>query len=164
MYMNLQLVTGFAALVNGGRMVRPMIAASVSFGDGGKSFTPRFGRQVISKRTSDLVRRALAKVVSPQGTGRRAISRRYSIGGKTGTAQVPGLGGYLENVFNGSFACFAPVENPRVVVLVSLLGLDKTKGDYYGGGVAAPAAKTIIEETLTYLRVPRRRGRLITDH
>jgi len=73
--------------------------------------------------------------------------------GKTGTAQKvdPRTGGYAKGKYFASFVGFAPVDNPRIAVFV---GIDDPKGDYYGGQVAAPVFKRIVEETLRYLKVP----------
>jgi cell division protein FtsI/penicillin-binding protein 2 len=100
------------------------------------------------------MRAILAEVVA-SGTGRRAKSDLYAIGGKTGTAEVAGPGGYQEGRYVASFCGFAPVEAPRLLAVVSVFDPDPDTG-YYGGTVSAPAVRAVLEEALLYLRVPTR--------
>ena len=101
----------------------------------------------------------MLKTTVEAGTGRRAKSKKYTVGGKTGTAQLAcnaeeiaaGHRGYSPNRYVGSFIAVAPIERPRVVVLVSIR---EPKTSHYGGVVAAPAVKKIIDGTLNYLKVP----------
>jgi stage V sporulation protein D (sporulation-specific penicillin-binding protein) len=97
-----------------------------------------------------MIRNVMGDVVK-KGTGRRAKSSLYKIGGKTGTAQVAGVGGYEDKKYIANFCGFAPVDAPRLVVLVSVVD---PKGAYYGGKVSAPAVKEIIENALLYMKVP----------
>ncbi|GAG11353.1 unnamed protein product, partial [marine sediment metagenome] len=97
----------------------------------------------------------LKSVVSRQGTGRRAILKRWTIFGKTGTAQKvdPVTHQFSHEKFVASFVCSGPARNPQVTVLVMVD--EPAKGrSYYGGVVAAPAAAEILGKTLQYLKVP----------
>jgi cell division protein FtsI (penicillin-binding protein 3) len=149
---SLQLAAGFCSIVNGGLFLRPkLIKALIDQNNDDTVFVEADPlRRVISENTSMQMRSVLGKVVK-EGTGRRARSRLYEIGGKTGTAQIAGLGGYQEDKYVASFIGFAPVENPKILVLVSAF---EPKGQYYGGIVSAPAAKEIIEKSLLYLKEP----------
>src|SRR5258707_325551 len=87
------------------------------------------------------------------GTGRKAILEGYTSAWKTGTAQKvdPATGAYSKTKYIGSFAGFAPVNNPQIVVAVIL---DSAVGLHQGGQVAAPVFKRISQQVLEYLHVP----------
>jgi cell division protein FtsI/penicillin-binding protein 2 len=142
----IQLVKAFSAFANGGMMATPTLLAD-------EADDPIF-EHAIDERTADLTRRVLREVVT-DGTGRRARSTRYRIWGKTGTAEIPDRvhGGYIEDGFVASFVCGAPLRNPRLIVAVIVHHPDRAIG-HYGGTVAAPPAKSIVEQTLAYLGVP----------
>jgi len=142
----LQMAAAFSAFANGGLVPVPSVRA----GDSAEPiFTP-----AIDPDVADYTRRTLRRVVT-EGTGRRAQSDKYRIWGKTGTAQVPDRthGGYIDNAYTANFICGAPLNRPRIVVIVTVHRPDKSIG-HYGGVVAAPAAKQIVEQTLEYLAVP----------
>jgi len=88
-----------------------------------------------------------------EGTGRKAILEGYSAAGKTGTAQKvdPATGAYSKTKYIGSFAGFAPVNNPQIVVAVIL---DSAVGLHQGGQVSAPVFKRISQQVLEYMHVP----------
>jgi cell division protein FtsI (penicillin-binding protein 3) len=92
-------------------------------------------------------------VLDAHGTGRRAILEGYSSAGKTGTGQKvdPATGAYSKTKYIGSFAGFAPVNNPQIVVAVIL---DSAVGPHQGGQIAAPVFKRISQQVLEYLHVP----------
>lgn len=142
----LQMVRAFSAFANGGLMATPsFLAAEAEF--------PIYQR-TIDADTADLTRQVLRQVVT-EGTGRRANSHMYTIWGKTGTAQVPDRinGGYIDRTYTGSFICAAPLRQPRIVVMAVIHRPDPSIG-YYGGTVAGPACKQVVEQTLAYLGVP----------
>lgn len=149
---SLQLITAFSAVVNGGIVVQPKLINAMSNPDSGYEdvVSPIPLRKAIAKDTSYKMREVLRKVVT-HGTGRRARSKMYAIGGKTGTAQIAGVGGYQEGKYVGSFVGFAPVDSPKIVVLFSVF---EPEGAYYGGLVSAPSVKEIIEKTLLYMKIP----------
>ncbi len=142
----LQLAQALSAFANGGLAAKPAILARDA---DAPMFTP-----VLDADIADATRRTLRRVVT-EGTGRKAQSDKYRIWGKTGTAQVPDRvrGGYIPDAYTASFICGAPLNRPRIVVVVSVHRPDKSIG-HYGGIVAAPAAKQIVEQTLEYLAVP----------
>jgi cell division protein FtsI (penicillin-binding protein 3) len=109
------------------------------------------GQRVISPEIADKVRAVLAEVTSDNGTGRRARIPGYEVGGKTGTVHKVGRGGYLDDQYVALFAGIAPIDAPRFVTVVVL---DRPKGDDYGGGAAAaPVFARVAGETLRLLGV-----------
>ncbi len=159
----LQMVRGFAAIANDGLLPTPTIravggiAAATSTPDSTQRRTPSpVVTRVLTPQVAQLTRRVLARVVH-EGTGRKAKSERYEIFGKTGTAQLPNFkdGGYHQDRYISSFIAAAPVDHPRIVVGMFIHDPDKSIG-HYGGLVAAPPVKSIIEDTLQYLGVPER--------
>jgi cell division protein FtsI (penicillin-binding protein 3) len=110
--------------------------------------------RVVSSFTAAEMRSMMEKVVlDAHGTGRRAILEGYSSAGKTGTGQKvdPATGAYSKTKYIGSFAGFAPVNNPQIVVAVIL---DSAVGPHQGGQIAAPVFKRISQQVLEYLHVP----------
>ena len=147
----MQLLTAFAAIANDGTWVQP----SILVGDPNAPRTPPQSRRAISPAAAVHTRSVLGRVVT-EGTGRKARSDLYTIYGKTGTAHVAHTGGqrgYMPDQYISSFLAGAPLERPEIVVLCSIHRPDKSIG-HYGGTVAAPAVKNVIERTLTYLGVP----------
>jgi len=153
----MQMMRAFSAIVNGGWLVRPYVVERIETSSGEVVYEAEVRKErVLSEEVSQVMRQILALVVE-DGTGRRARSSLYPIGGKTGTAQKldKKSGGYSETDYVASFFGFAPVDAPRVVVGVVV---DTPKGfSYFGGVVAAPAVKKVIEQTLMYLEVPQMR-------
>lgn len=143
----MQMIYGFSAVINGGNLMKPLIVRKIVSSDGkvAKEYKPQIVRQVISKRTSDVMREILESVVS-EGTGKNAFIPGYRVGGKTGTTQ-----GYSKGHYVASFAGFAPVDDPKIAVLVVI---DQPKGEgHMGGEIAAPVARDIIYNSLRYLGV-----------
>ena len=116
------------------------------------AFHPGAAHRVISSYTAAEMRAMMQKVVL-EGTGRKAILEGYSSAGKTGTAQKvdPATGAYSKTKYVGSFAGFAPVNNPQIVVAVIL---DSAVGLHQGGQVSAPVFHRIAQQVLEYLHVP----------
>ncbi len=141
----IQQVMGVSAAINGGSLYTPYLLKSISNPETYevlKSIEPVLKRKVISEESSKLVRLALESVVA-QGTGRNAYINGYSVGGKTGTAQKVANGAYMDGNYILSFIGFMPADHPEVVVYVAI---DNPKGVVqYGGTVAAPIAKTVLE-------------------
>jgi stage V sporulation protein D (sporulation-specific penicillin-binding protein) len=155
---SIQLTNAVAAVANGGKLMKPHLLKQVLDRDGNviKTNEPEIIRQVISESTSKELCWILEGEVT-NGTGRNAYIEGYKVGGKTGTAQkiAPG-GGYLANEYVVSFIGLAPSDDPRLVVMVVV---DAPKGyPYYGGWVAAPAAREILNDSLRYLGVPLRQA------
>jgi len=154
----LQLAGLVSTFANDGVWVAPRIVAGAVPPGGALqtvAFHPGDSRRVLSPYTAAEMRAMMEKVVlDPAGTtGGRAILEGYSSAGKTGTAQKvdPATGAYSKTKYIGSFAGFAPVNNPQIVVAVIL---DSTVGLHQGGQVAAPVFKRISQQVLEYLHVP----------
>ena len=115
-------------------------------------FRPEHERRVISAMTAAQMRQMMRGVVL-HGTGRKAVLEGYTAAGKTGTAQKvdPATGGYSRTKYVGSFAGFAPINNPAVTVAVIL---DSAVGLHQGGQVAAPVFQRVTQQVLEYLHVP----------
>jgi len=116
------------------------------------AFHPEHERRVISSMTAAQMRQMMRAVVL-HGTGRKAVLEGYSSAGKTGTAQKvdPNTGAYSRTKYVGSFAGFAPINNPAITVAVIL---DSAVGLHQGGQVAAPVFQRITQQVLEYLHVP----------
>ncbi len=147
----LQLTNAFAAVANGGYLLRPYLVHRL----GGEGAEPWRERQVVETPVAPSsvtqVRSMLESVVLT-GTGKAAAIQGYRAAGKTGTAQKAVRGrGYVDGKYVASFVGFAPVERPAVVCVVAL---DEPWPAYHGGEVAAPVWKAIVEKTLLYLGVP----------
>ena len=141
----LQLVTAMAAVVNGGKLMSPYIVKEAvnSLGEVVYKGEPKIMREVMTPETTEWIREAMHRVIT-EGTGRRAATTLTDIAGKTGTAQVAGKGGYAPGKYVGSFIGFWPYEDPKYLMLIAIG--EPSKGRYYGGDIAAPVFKAIVEE------------------
>lgn len=149
----LQLTAAVSAIANDGVLMKPYMVAAVKDEQGNivSRFTPQTARRVISPETARTVTSMMVSVVEEGGTGTAAKLNGYTSCGKTGTAQKPNSKGeYSDHNYVASYIGFAPVESPRLAILVVL---DEPRKNYYGGVAAAPAFKKIAEETLEYLNV-----------
>lgn len=150
----IQMATAFSAIVNGGVLMRPQVVERITDEKGVEvhTFRPEKIRQVLSEETSRKVMAMLKAATERGGTGEQAVPLGYEVGGKTGTAQkVDGLsGGYSEDRFTSGFIGYAPAESPVIVVLVVI---DEPRGSNYGGVVAAPVFRAIVEKVLPYLNI-----------
>ena len=146
----LALITAQAACVNGGYLYTPHFAQQVTDSDGNVIWqhddTPV--RQVISEETSATVRECLEYVVA-KGTGKNGQVAGYRIGGKTGTADKGQTGDVVV-----SFLCFAPADDPQIMMLITMDTPSRSTGTYVSGGnMVAPYASHIMEEILPYLGI-----------
>ncbi|HZT70577.1 MAG TPA: penicillin-binding protein [Terriglobia bacterium] len=148
----LQMARLYSAIANDGIMVQPRIVRAIGEGTDESAPAPTVGRRIMSEQTARMMKEMLAGVVE-SGTGTAAQLAGYSSAGKTGTAQkVDATGHYSHKMFVASFIGFAPVGKPAVTILVVI---DTPAGAIYGAEVAAPAWKSIAEQTLRYLNVPQ---------
>lgn len=146
----LQMITAYAALINGGRLMQPQIIKRVQ--DPGNTvlsdMQPRVLRQVISPAVSEKMRNLMVAVVQ-EGTGKTAQVNGLSIGGKTGTAKIHVSGkGYSDGLYNASFIGFFPANNPRYLCLI--LVNNPSLSSYYGGSAAGPIFKKVAERISVY--------------
>ena len=144
----LQLLRAVSAIVNGGSLVTPHIGTEILDENGNvlQTFEYQKGEQVISQKTSEQMKKILESVVS-EGTGNKAYIPGYRIGGKTATSEkLPRRSGK----YIASFLTFAPAENPQVL---SLVLINEPQGNYYGGSVAGPVMKELLQNILPYLGI-----------
>lgn len=154
----LQMVMAYAAIANGGDLMRPYVVQRIVGEKGEVLFQnePQVVRRVISEKTARTLTEILEGVVRPGGTGARAAIDGFGIAGKTGTSQKADLvrGGYSATKRIASFIGFAPADAPRVVLLALV---DEPKVNVYGGVVAAPLFQKIVSNTLRSMgAVPHR--------
>ncbi len=150
----IQLATALSAVANGGFLMKPHVVEKIidEKGEVVQSFQPEVVRKVISEETAKRVMALLKATTEKGGTGEGAVPAGYEVAGKTGTAQKADslLGGYSEDRYTSGFMGFAPAEEPKLVLLVVI---DEPQGNNYGGAVAAPIFKAIMEKVLPYLHV-----------
>ncbi|MBI5196869.1 MAG: penicillin-binding protein [Nitrospirae bacterium] len=154
----LQILRAYSAIANGGRLMKPYIVSEVISPDRRiiEKSSPKIERQVVSEETAKTMRDILKTVVEEGGTAQRASIKGNLVAGKTGTAQMidPKTGRYSASDYVSSFVGFVPADNPRISLIIVVF---KPRGARYGGTVAAPVFRNIIEQTLTYLDVPMER-------
>lgn len=154
----LQQITALAAIANGGKLMKPYIVKDIidtETDEVVQTFEPTVVEQVVSEDTARQVSEYLELVVSDQaiGTGRHAYSDDYRIAGKSGTAQKVIGSGYSSDKWVVSFIGFAPVENPRIALLLMMDEPD-LGGDYQLGGVSIqPIFRDIMVKSLRYIGV-----------
>jgi cell division protein FtsI (penicillin-binding protein 3) len=149
----MQLVTAYAALANGGRLLRPYVVSRITQPDGTVTEAgPKEVRRVVSAPVALAVTRMLEGVVQKGGTAESAAVPGYKVAGKTGTAQKvdPVSGGYSADKRLASFIGYVPDDAPRLVIGVFL---DEPKGEIYGGEIAAPVFREVAEGALRQLGV-----------
>ena len=173
----LQILAGYGALANGGKLLAPHLlrqksrvpagtTLSVSTGSMGNSslFKATTGvndsghvivSQAVDPAIAEWVRTQALTAVVTRGTGKKAFLKGYQVFGKSGTAQKLDVttGQYSNQLHLSSFVCGAPAHDPRVLVLVAVDEPSVGK-DHFGGSVAAPAAGEILRKTLHQLRIP----------
>jgi cell division protein FtsI/penicillin-binding protein 2 len=143
----MQMASAYAAIANHGVWVQPHLVARV----GDRPTRQPARHRIVTRWLARELTLMLQNVVL-DGTGTLAQIPGYHVAGKTGTAAKPDpQGGYSNSKYVASFVGFAPATRPRVVVLVTV---DEPHGAIWGGVVAAPAFKTIAQQTLQYLSVP----------
>ena len=146
----LTLISAQAACVNGGYLHTPYLVERITDSDGNVTYrhdsTPV--RQVISEQTSATVRECLEYVVA-SGTGKNGQVAGYRIGGKTGTADKGQSGDVVV-----SFLCFAPADDPQIMMLITMDTPSRSTGTYVSGGnMVAPYSSAIMAEILPYLGI-----------
>ncbi|GGF94462.1 penicillin-binding protein [Paenibacillus aceti] len=154
----LQQLAAVGAVANGGTLLKPHIVKSLTDPQSGEVIQtkPEPIRQVLSADKAKEVGKYLEQVVSDSeyGTGRRAYIEGYRVAGKTGTAVKPVKGKYDYNKQVVSFIGYAPVDDPKVALLVLI---DEPRDSELGGGkAAAPVFKKIMNQTLQYMGVRKK--------
>jgi cell division protein FtsI/penicillin-binding protein 2 len=144
----IQMITAISAIANGGKLMQPHVVKSIEGPNGSRTFQPVVVRRVISEETARTLRSMMVDVVN-LGT-EKAVVPGYKLSGKSGTTQVTTSTGYSDDLTVASFSVF-PTDNPPFVVYVRV---DRPKDIQWGGQVAAPIAKTMMERLIGYYRLP----------
>ena len=148
----MQLIQAMGAVANGGLMVQPHIVKEYidKNGNVSKVDTKILGRVLSDKSSSDIAKMMIS--VAERGHGKQARVKGYRIGGKTGTAQIPIVGGagYYTDKFTGSFLGFGPTDNPLFVMLVRI---DVPKDVIWAESTAAPIFGEIAKNILNYYQI-----------
>ncbi|MCL2399273.1 MAG: penicillin-binding transpeptidase domain-containing protein [Defluviitaleaceae bacterium] len=149
---SIQAINSFAAIINGGYVLRPYVVSQIVDNDGNivRDNSRTVVRNVISQETSDWLRTALHSVVTTYGTGRRAIIDGHSMGGKTGTGQqgVRGPDGQVVN----SFLAYMPVENPQFLAMAVIFNPEDNM--LMAGASAAPMVRDVFQDIIRHKHLP----------
>ncbi|MBS3995240.1 MAG: PASTA domain-containing protein [Alkaliphilus sp.] len=147
----MQLITAISSIGNEGKLMKPKIVKELIDDSGNviHRYEPELIRQVLSEKTVSELLTIMESVVT-EGSGRSAYIPGYRIGGKTGTARKIENGRYVEGKVYASFVALAPIEDPELAVLVIV---DEPQGISFGSLTAAPAAHSILRDTLRYLDI-----------
>ena len=150
----IQMATMLSTIANKGKYVKPRLVKTIIKSDTEEKeeIESVYKNQVISEETAEKVLNMMESVVS-EGTGKNAKVEGYRIGGKTGTSED----GVNTGKYVTSFIGVAPIENPQMVMLVTLYN-PTGEGGHQGGGVAAPVAGKIFAEVLPYLNIKKEEG------
>lgn len=137
-----QMARSYTAFAHDGRIIPTTIL---------KSDEPAVGTPVFSAQNAAAVRKMLQMAAGPGGTGQRAQTIGYSVGGKSGTAHKQVGKGYATNKYRAWFTGMAPIDKPRIVVAVMLD--EPSNGKFYGGEVAAPVFSETVQQALRLMGV-----------
>ncbi|MDO5715144.1 MAG: penicillin-binding transpeptidase domain-containing protein [Tissierellia bacterium] len=149
----IQLINAASAIANGGYLNTPRVVKEIDDVRGNviEKFKTETKRKVISEQTSDTMKNLMERVVL-NGTGKRSHVSGYRVGGKSGTAKIPGKSGGYKEAYISSFIGVAPINDPKLTVLVIV---NNPKGEILGGSIAAPVSGEILENSLNYLGIPK---------
>jgi cell division protein FtsI (penicillin-binding protein 3) len=143
----IQMARAYAAIANGGVLVRPRLIDRID----GRAVAGSQRRRIVSRTVSERMLGMLKGVVV-EGTGREAAIPGYTVAGKTGTAaKIDSDGRYSTSRYVASFIGLVPATKPRLVIMVMV---DEPRGNFYGGVVAAPAFREIARFNLQHFEVP----------
>ena len=145
----LQLAAAYAAVANGGTLMRPHVVRAIRRDGKEIPVAPVAVRRVLDPKVAAAVRSMLGTVVQ-SGTGQPAQIADFSVGGKTGSAQVSGPRGYEEGHFVASFVGMYPLSHPRLVILCAVF---EPKGIHWGASVAAPVVHDIAREAMLQMQI-----------
>ena len=137
-----QMAHSYTAFAHDGRIIPTTML---------KSSEPAAGIKVFSPQNAAAVRKMLQMAAGPGGTGQKAQTVGYSVGGKSGTAHKQVGKGYASNKYRSWFTGMAPIDQPRIVVAVMID--EPSAGQYYGGAVAAPVFSEVVQQTLRMMSV-----------
>ena len=142
----LQMIRAFSTVVNGGKLMVPHMVKYMASDTKRQEILPETETRVLSERTSEVLKKMLQSTVE-NGEIKWAKPKGYSVGGKTGTAQIPVKGSYDPTKTIASFIGFAPVEKPQFIMLVYLR---EPKASQWGSETAAPVFFEITKDLIVY--------------
>jgi cell division protein FtsI/penicillin-binding protein 2 len=145
----IRMITSIAAVANDGRMMAPHIQKAVIQDGRIRYYNPKIVSTPIKPETAHTVTEMLATSIEDESSG--ATIEGYRIAGKTGTAQIAGPTGYLDNVTNASFVGWGPVDDPKFIVYI---WLEKPQTSIWSSVVAAPVFKEIVENLVILMDIP----------
>lgn len=154
----LQLLAAYAAVANGGWLMRPRMVEHVVQGDDSQFFAPQTRHRVLSPQTVERINDILVGVIE-RGTGKQAAVEGYTVAGKTGTSQKVERGGYSHSKIVATFVGYVPAEAPQLAILVII---DEPQRARWGGEAAAPVFKRVAQQALYYLQVPSRQTQTLS--
>lgn len=156
----LQVANAYASIANHGVLMAPTLLRETRDGTLGHvawRHRPDTVRRVLDEAVAQTLMGYLRAAADTGGTGRRAQLDRYQVVGKTGTAKVPIGGNYNTGLYRASFAGIFPGSAPSIVVYVMI---DRPSGAYYGGQVAAPLVRSLLQQALALPSSPLDASRL----
>ncbi len=145
----IQMIRAFASIVNGGKLIRPTVVKTIVSSVGKREIKPKVERNVVSKRTSEIIKKMLVSAVE-NGEFKWSKPKGYLIGGKTGTAQIAISGHYDPSKTIASFIGFAPADEPKFIALVILR---EPHASPWGSETAAPLFFEVAKELLVYYNI-----------
>jgi cell division protein FtsI (penicillin-binding protein 3) len=154
----LQLLTAYAAMANGGWLMRPRVLEHIVQDDEFQFFAPHSRHRVLSPPTLERMNEILVGVVE-RGTGKQAAVEGYTVAGKTGTAQKVEHGTYSHSKVLASFVGYVPAEAPQLAIVVLI---DEPRLAKWGGEAAAPVFKRVAQQALYYLQVPSQQAQTVS--
>lgn len=137
-----QMARSYTVFANGGKVIGATML---------KTDQPAVGVPVFSERTANQVRKMLQMAAGPGGTGQKAQTVGYSVGGKSGTARKQVGKSYASGKYRAWFTGLAPIDKPRIIVAVMID--EPSNGVIYGGAVAAPVFSEVVQQTLRMMGV-----------
>ena len=156
----LQVLRAYATVANGGFLVKPHVVSEIRTAAGLPvySFEDTEKKRILSARTAETFRDILKTVVEEGGTATAAAVDGNQVAGKTGTAQLVDsrTKRYSKDRYISSFVGFVPADNPKLAMIVVVY---EPKGSIYGGVVAGPVFRSIADQALSYMNVPRDDGK-----
>ncbi|MFH1485075.1 MAG: penicillin-binding transpeptidase domain-containing protein [Chloroflexota bacterium] len=146
----LQIITAVSAVVNGGNLMRPYVVKELVTDQDRRVFKPVLVRRVIREDTARQLVEML-NAAAEKGESKMAIVPGFHVGGKTATASVVGDSGYASDSTIAAFVGFAPLAEPKFVILVRI---DEPKDSPWGSLVASPVFSSVAQQILVYMRIP----------
>jgi cell division protein FtsI/penicillin-binding protein 2 len=145
----IRMITSIAAVANDGRMMAPHIQKAIVQNDRIRYYNPKIVSTPIKPETAHTITEMLANSLENESSD--ASIEGYRVAGKTGTAQIAGPNGYLDNVTNASFVGWGPIDDPQFIVYV---WLEKPQTNIWSSVVAAPVFKEIVENLVIFMDIP----------